>query len=84
MTHIALDGNATPMTHIYSYATQCVIVRRLLLKRGNRFTVLLTDEETEKLQDFRWKNRLESKADAARRLIAKGLEAENVRSGEAA
>jgi len=43
--------------------------------RQNRFVVMLTTAEEQAIQDFRFTNRIGTKADAARELIARGLRA---------
>lgn len=54
------------------------------MKRERRLPVLLSDEELEQVLEYRWRNRIASQQEAARRLIAKGLEAEATLQGEAA
>jgi hypothetical protein len=45
--------------------------------RNNRFPMMLSDDETEAIEAYRWRNQIGSKAKAARILIEKGLAAEN-------
>lgn len=51
--------------------------------RTRRFPLVLTDEESTAVREYRWRNRIETQTEAIRKLIAKGLEAES-NQGEAA
>lgn len=53
------------------------------MKRDRRLPLHLTEEELQKVQEYRWRNRIPSQQEAGRQLIAKGLEAE-AKQGEAA
>lgn len=46
------------------------------MKRENRQPVLMSDEELEEVQDYRWRKRIKSQQEAMRVLIRKGLAAE--------
>jgi len=50
-------------------------MNRLEAQRLSRFTVMLTESEDQAIQDFRFANRIGTKADAARQLIELGLSA---------
>lgn len=52
--------------------------------RQRRFPLLLNDHEADAVAEYRWKNRIPSQTEAVRQLIAKGLEAETTKTGEAA
>lgn len=43
----------------------------------NRRPLLISEDEISAIEEFRWKNRVPSFAEAVRRLIAKGLATEN-------
>ncbi len=48
--------------------------------RGERLQVMLTPEELTALDDFRFKNRMPSRAAAVRELLRRGLTAEGFRT----
>ena len=52
--------------------------------RQRRFPLILNDKEAEAVAEYRWRNRINSQTEAVRQLIAKGLEAEAAKEGEAA
>jgi len=47
-----------------------------MTKRKNRLPVFVSDDELKAVSEYRWQNRVPSQTEAARQLIAKGLEAE--------
>jgi hypothetical protein len=47
--------------------------------RGERLQVMLTEEELVALDDFRFKNRMPSRAAAVRELLKRGLAAEGLK-----
>lgn len=52
--------------------------------RTSRFVVMMTDEEIDKLQQYRFSNQIDTKAGAARELISRGLESmQNNKNGPA-
>ena len=56
-----------------------------MANRQNQIRLLLSDDEVNAVADHRWRNRIPSMTEAARQLIAKGLEAEHAeKEGEAA
>lgn len=52
--------------------------------RQRRFPLILNDKEAEAVAEYRWAHRIPSQTEAVRQLIAKGLEAEAAKQGEAA
>ena len=52
--------------------------------RQRRFPLLLNDKEADAVAEYRWAHRIPSQTEAVRQLIAKGLEAEATKQGEAA
>lgn len=44
--------------------------------RKNRIPLLVSDGEVNAIDDYRWRNRVPSFAEAVRQLIAKGIEAD--------
>lgn len=44
--------------------------------RTERFPLMLSPKEVEAIEGYRWNQKIESRAEAVRRLIAKGLDAE--------
>ncbi len=51
--------------------------------RDVKFQLMVSPSELSKIEEYRWAHRLESKAEAIRQLVAKGLQAE-AKQGEAA
>lgn len=49
-----------------------------------RIQVMISDLDARKLDEYRWRNRVPSQAEAVRQLINKGLAAEAVKDGDAA
>ncbi len=52
--------------------------------RKNRLTVLLSDDELNKVSEYRWNKRVPSQVEAARQLIEKGLENEKAEAAVSA
>lgn len=53
--------------------------------RDVKFQLMVSPSELTRIEEYRWGRRLESKAEAMRQLIAKGLEAEaEAKEGQAA
>jgi hypothetical protein len=53
------------------------------LNRGERLQIMLTDEELRVLDDWRFDQRMPSRASAIRELLRRGLAAEGFERGEA-
>jgi hypothetical protein len=52
------------------------------LNRGERLQIMLTGEELEALDDWRFSRRMPSRAAAVRELLKRGLEAEGIQAAD--